>query len=357
MGPESGARAPEQPRREVEPREQNPWLFFDRYKPTKEQADARLPQVVLTYNHVPLRDREASFMYLLKLMQRAREKEKRQAPHRSPSRREAFETPRGDVFEDFLSHEIDKEGWLGGTIVRTTLHDDWYNHVDAVMEWPGNGPDEKPVRMAIDFTIAQTLEGLQPKLDTLNEPAKIKYFRSAIEKTEEGKAKEMRLWLPKVVLGMDSAMLKKIGSDKKSIDANHPAKIILLQQARSQIGRQLQEVIARAGSVLWRKEEPSPAEVELLSGYRKAGADPLAAAELFASAPAEERSALFGHRANEEYFQNLVAIYRELDRAWATVDPKSIDAAWSALMDASFTHRTLGGSSAPTEELSKSKAA
>lgn len=157
------------------------------------------------------------------------------------------------VLEAMLNVEIDRSDWFGALTSRTTFYDD-LKGTDVVLEW-----DEKDrfgfiPRLLVDITSSTQESRIKEKLEKLNEGEDVKYFRSQVDVERNGQGKEMALKkMPIVILGIDINLVEGLGqfaitfsqekNGKQSMDprafAEHPLKILLLEQALIQVGRQI----------------------------------------------------------------------------------------------------------------------
>lgn len=151
---------------------------------------------------------------------------------------------------------------------RTTKFDDFTNGVDAVIEWePEEGGAVVP-RLAVDFTTSMSKETVKAKLRSLRSGAKVKYFRSQVQFAGD-QPLEMSLYVPKVILGLDSRFVADLAADAaervrtkslravagetarsiQTVDprafAEHPVQMLLLRQAKVQLDQQMLDFAVR----------------------------------------------------------------------------------------------------------------
>ncbi len=310
------------------------WSFFKQFELTPEESEARRPRA-LDFEHVSLDDRVNADKHLLRLKGRhGRIDERLRAEGRLDD-----EIPSGAVFEEFLVNVIREADWFDGILFRTTEHDDRYNGVDAVMEWPSLEPGEKPVRLAIDFSVSSNIGTLEEKLQSIDGMAKLKYFRSALEKDEAGKPLETRTFFPKVILGADLDMLKEVARSGEMPDHNHPLRRILLAQAKRQIDIQIRRASNHYLNQAWREEYPHP-EVDKLCQKIRLAPTIEAVAEALSAAPEEAYKKLFTED-NKLYINACLRLKARLDPIVKQAEQIPLQEPWNTLAQISTNNRIL----------------
>ncbi len=187
-----------------------------------------------------------------------------------------------DVLEAMLNVEIDRSEWFGALTSRTTFYDD-LKGTDAVLEW-----DEKErfgfvPRLLVDVTSSSQQEKIDEKLKKLDEGRDVKYVRSQVDVDRHGQGNEMALKkIPIVILGIDKNLVEGLGqyaitfsqerNGKQSMDrkafAEHPLKILLLEQALIQVDRQIRQEVARLAQELINVKD-IPELNEVIETYNK----------------------------------------------------------------------------------------
>lgn len=204
------------------------WLFYEGYK-TPGQGKAIARPDFHTFTHVSPETLAKDKALLLKKKERPNLREQRATGS------DAF------AFENFLATEAQQHRWFGGELTPTTEYDDWICGADVVVEWPVKDNDP-PLRLAIDFTSSKEIATFFKKSEKLRGNVLIKYFRSAVEKTEDGQQKEMRASMPIVLLGFDKEVFRYLAESKKSFGEDHPLRQLLLEQTSAQIDFQLSDL-------------------------------------------------------------------------------------------------------------------
>src|SRR3989338_8901882 len=170
---------------------------------------------------------------------------------------------RNDTMEAFLASEIEMADWFEASVFRTTRYDDYKNGVDLVLEWDRE-EGEEPLRLAVDVTTATSPEGVEKKLAKLKFGSRVKYFESDIVVGEDGEPEQVSLTdLPTIILGIEREYLSTLAKEaleyktlRKGTDEygrtvslpdvrrdafkDHPLGIVLLEQAKAQLGLQVQ---------------------------------------------------------------------------------------------------------------------
>lgn len=168
------------------------------------------------------------------------------------------------VLESMLNVEIDRSDWFGALTSRTTFYDD-LKGTDAVLEWDEKDRFGFVPRLLVDVTSSSQQSQIDKKMEKLHEGRDVKYFRSQVDVERNGQGKEMALKkMPIVILGIDLNLVEGLGqfattfsqekNGKQSMDprafAEHPLKILLLEQALIQIDRQIRQEAARLAQEL-----------------------------------------------------------------------------------------------------------
>lgn len=282
-------------------------------------------------------------------------------------RERQFETgaERGNILEKFLCVEAEASEWFGGLTFQTTSYDD-LNGVDAVIEWEPDRPGEIVPRLGVDFTTADDFEILTKKRHNSRNGVSVKYFRSQVEFVGK-KEKELSLpRIPCVVLGLDSLLLKSFGEIAWStrqprpggksagfdiprrVFADHPVRLLLLDQASSQLDNQ---IIFQVRALFTRLADPIARHglSEVLAACDAPDSDGSEVAVRLEQIPAASLTAWLGNT-QAEYFRNLAACKRlidaKLDTELEKVKAAKQEAAVRAWILASETHRLLSQTAA-----------
>ncbi len=313
------------------------WAYFDQYDLTPEESQARRPNV-MDFEHRTLDERVNSDKYLSRLKGRTHRREERKNAEQPERQREV---PSGAVFEEFLVDRLREAKWFGGEVFRTTEHDDWYNGVDAVVEWPSSEAGKPPVRLAIDFWTGERGDAADEKLSRLIGGAKVKYFRSLLEQDENGKPKEMRFWLPKVVIGADPEMFRQIAREGRATDEHHPLRTLLLEQAEKQIDLQLERMAGVYIEASWAEEFRHPESDTLRGKLKRAGESVDRIVEAFAESP-EEAFRYVRTFKEHPYLDDLLRLKKVIDQEVTRAKQNApLDEIWTRLAETSFTNNLL----------------
>lgn len=240
--------------------------------------------------------------------------------------REKFsQTPksgRGEVMERFLEHEILASDWFDGAYVSQTTDFDDFRGTDLVLEWEPEEEGGFVPRVAVDITSSDQHSDVARKKDKLKKGAEVKYFRSEVEDDAEMQLKK----LPIVILGIDASLLPSLGAvaerqktrrgtgrdQKVSIDkrafAEHPIRLLIVEQARIQLDTQVARTAALiARSLLSSRDK----EIRTaLDTYRQSEGDADAAAETIGQIPSEK---LPGSADDVAYWLNMLGAKRIID--------------------------------------------
>lgn len=188
----------------------------------------------------------------------------------------------GEAVEAMLNVELDRSDWFGGLTFRTSQYDDMKG-VDAVIEWSAKDTYGFVPRLAVDFSGSENPGRVAEKLDKLKNGTRVKYFRSQVERDDNGDEAEMTLEkMPTVVLGIDAALAEGIGQfallhkttrDGKErlparLFAQHPIRQLLLEQAAVQIDKQIRDEAIRLEQFLSQRNDLSEDVSEALQQYR-----------------------------------------------------------------------------------------
>lgn len=310
------------------------WSFFKRFELTPKEAEARRPRA-LDFEHVTLDDRVNADKYLLRLKARhARYGD--EARHRGEVNPDQ---PTGTAFEEFFVEAIRDGRWFDSEFFRTTEHDDRWNGVDAVIEWPAASADEKPVRLAIDFSSSNSEDTLREKLQTINGMAKLKYFRSPTEVDGTGKPLEVRTFFPKVILGADVDLMKQIARDGVMPGREHPLRLLLLRQAKKQIDVQIRRSADHFLNQTWKEDDVPPEAYEVCRQIHIAP-NPDALAEVMRNAPVTAFAKLF-HKNQKQYLDECLRVKAHLDPLVQATKEQKIPEPWNTMSEVSRNHQML----------------
>jgi len=315
------------PQREVKKRLD--WSFFKRFEFTPAESEARRPRA-LDFEHASLDDRVNADKYLLRLKHR-------QSKH--PEIKSDPEEPLGSTFEEFLVEAMRDGDWFGGKFFRTTEHDDRWNGVDAVIEWPSPTAEGRPVRMAIDFSTSRNNGILHEKLQTINGMAKVKYFRSQIEHDENGKPLEVRAFFPKVILGADVDMMKQVAREGVMPGRDHPLRVLMLRQAKRQIDVQIRCAADHYLDMFWGEADLGPEAGEVCRQIRVAS-NPDAVVEALRNAPASAFARLFT-KTQKETLDSCLRVQACLDPMIEETKSVQIPEPWNTMSQVSVNHQAL----------------
>ncbi|MCR4312455.1 MAG: hypothetical protein NUV56_04180 [Candidatus Uhrbacteria bacterium] len=324
----------------IQPREvkkPSVWNFYDRFDLTAEESDALRPRPT-DFTHVKLDRSVIADSYLQRLKGRSGRHNDRVAQERGP-RKGLEDVPSGNVFEEFLVQTVRDARWFDGEVFRTSEHDDWWNGVDAVIEWPNPTGEGAPVRLAVDFSISENQVTIGDKLASTNGLAKLKYFRSPTELNEEGKPLEARIFFPKVVLGADIAMFKEIAKSGAMPGHEHPLRTIMLKQVKRQIDVQIRRGADYYLNQAWQEDSPHPSVDDLCKRIRVAkNLDEIAVA--MGDAPDDAFKKLFDTDGRNRLKQ-LLLIKRCIDPVVKEAAETPLDDTWKNLADVSLNNRLL----------------
>lgn len=120
-------------------------------------------------------------------------------------------TMRSEILEAVLLEQIEASEWLGENCytIKMSKYDDYFNHVDFVIEWPGENGG-KPIRLAVDVTMSdddkltEKLERIKKEL-LFDKGANIKYFSSETTKEKGALAN-----IPRIIFGLTKEKLGEI---------------------------------------------------------------------------------------------------------------------------------------------------
>jgi len=198
--------------------------------------------------------------------QKARyEKKDRKSSHRKD----------GVLLENFLRFETENADWFEGSVFKTTEHDDLFNGVDAVIEWPG---EIDSTLLAVDYTGTTDKSEIARKMRMANGGARVDYFETDFPNDDDNSFSSKQN-IPKVVLGVDSSFLNdvidqafnnRMGTGKKITTklgkrreirtvskkafAEHPLKYLMLEQAEFQLRNQVFRDMARVSKKFGKTE-------------------------------------------------------------------------------------------------------
>lgn len=194
-----------------------------------------------------------------------------------------------DALEAMLNVELDRSDWFGGVTFRTAQYDD-AKGVDTVIEWDKKERFGFVPRLAVDIACSEDTTRIRGKLDKSINGVRVKYFRSQVELDVDPTGEQMTLEkLPIVILGIDAdfaeglgqfALRHKITKGTKEqlpvrIFAEHPMRLLLLEQALHQIDLQIQAEAERLERVLSLSPETPADERRVLFAYAELVKQPL----------------------------------------------------------------------------------
>lgn len=146
-----------------------------------------------------------------------------------------------DVMEGILYEHIEQSNWFGETAstIKTSLYDDYVNHVDLIVEFEEESKALSHLGLAIDVTFGTT--AMQKKFDTIREEilsgklTEVKYFES-----ERSPHKGLYRKLPRVVIGVEREHVIELAAlwldpKRKKEFAVHPIQKVILQEIASQL--------------------------------------------------------------------------------------------------------------------------
>jgi len=301
------------------------WAFYDAYKTAGEGNAVPRPDID-SFSHV---DKET----------KRRDRELLKKKQNRPGMRIQRETgPDAFAFENFLTTMSQEHRWFGGELTPTTEFDDWISGADAIVEWPGDG---EPVRLAIDFTAAEDIETFFRKSDKLEGNVRLKYVRSAVEE-EDGRPKELRAFMPLVLLGFDQSVYRSIAERKDDPDEHHPIRRLLIEQAASQIDLQLRLLIEKAF------ESPRAKRSKKLEGalqnYRSLGKDFTTTQTIdFISTLDEREIDAVLNAKNKQRLGDLLRVKGQLTKETERAQEIELNEEWKRIAEQSKTHQILSG--------------
>jgi hypothetical protein len=164
-----------------------------------------------------------------------REKEFRE----SDTAAEALHKRTADIFEAIILKEAELSEWLGtATTYKTAAYDDYYNKIDMIAEWGGEGEANKVIALGTDVTygalnVHHKLERIREAIDR-GQLGTIKYFKDAA-----GNFMGRRKNVPLAVIGVSLPAVQELASlwmngEKKQLGA-HPIQRVLTEQLQEQL--------------------------------------------------------------------------------------------------------------------------
>lgn len=224
------------------------WKFWLGYLEQMAQRSSEPPEI-RSFSHVPIgirmRDEDAVRRTYEKAMAySARQRERREAgmfTEKQLADREIqfSQGPTGHLLERVLTDLLERYNLLGGVTMKASRFDDFFNGVDAVMEWPQDENGTYP-RLAIDFSSASKSGAISHKRTRTKDGAYVRYFRSHFERDgKRGMERELR-GLPAVVIRVSREEFKQLARDAagSSLDAvlpTHPVRRSILRQVEDQL--------------------------------------------------------------------------------------------------------------------------
>lgn len=146
-----------------------------------------------------------------------------------------------DVMEGILYEQIELSNWFGesASTIKTSLYDDYVNHVDLIVELKEEAKAHAYLGLAIDVTFGTT--AMQKKFDTIRSEilsgklTEVKYFES-----EHSPHKGLYQKLPRVVIGVEREHIIELAAmwldpKRKKELATHPIQKIILEEIASQL--------------------------------------------------------------------------------------------------------------------------
>ncbi len=255
----------------------------------------------------------------------------------------------GALLETFMRVELSRQDWFGANYIQTSRHDDYENGVDGMLEW-SEGEEGSSIRLAIDFTTAESNIVLKKKLEKMERGVSVKYFRSSLRDRKGHFQEESLSGVPMVILGMDRALLRKIlqetGGIKEQL-SEHQIRALVIEQAAVQIGYQVREMIARlVGNIFGREGNVSKTLVQAVDQFIKEKLHDLsvqkniaAITELFSGITRDEFAKGFQDKTQGERLWQIIRIYRQLNKRRTKIGDTYLDAKqWAG---DSITHKRL----------------
>jgi hypothetical protein len=266
----------------------------------------------------------------------------------------------GDLLEVFMQVELSRQDWFGAEFVQTSKHDDYFNGTDGVLEWPGDGP-ESSVRLALDFTVAQSDLSLNKKYRKLTKGTSVRFFRSTVPDAQ-GKVYEASLQnVPMVILGVDRSMLRRTLDETRGNPEKlraHPIRALIVEQAYVQIGLQVREACARLfGNVVGNEDNvPGPLRDAVRAYADRIGADratvrddPSVVAKIFSGLSEQELSVGFQDKDQGSRLAQLLRVFERLRERHASLKDKLAPA--KEWLGKSTTHQRLASGLAAIQAL------
>lgn len=146
-----------------------------------------------------------------------------------------------NVMEGILYEHIEMSNWFGesASTIKTSLYDDYVNHVDLIVEFEEESKALSHLGLAVDVTFGTT--AMQKKFDTIRKEilsgklTEVKYFES-----ERSPHKGLYQKLPRVVIGVDRDRVIELAGmwvnpKRKEEFAAHPIQKVILQEIASQL--------------------------------------------------------------------------------------------------------------------------
>ncbi|MFH1405227.1 MAG: hypothetical protein ABIH21_03980 [Patescibacteria group bacterium] len=301
------------------------WSFFNEYKtPGIGKAIAR-PDID-SFSHLPDQTKEKDKALL----------EQKQA---HPGLLVQHETgPDAFAFENFLTTQAHNNNWFGGEFSPTNVYDDWISGADAYVEWTDeNG---SPVRLAIDFTAAKQFTPFWNKSDKLEGNVQLKYLRSAVENDENSKPKETKIFIPIVILGVDSSVYRLVAKNNDTVGPDYPLKRLLLEQTKAQIDLQIVLLIHKTFESSRAKRSKGVGDSQ--NQYKALGDNYSAeqAIKFFTSLDEEVVNAVMNEKQSTRMNQ-LMRIKKNVDEQVAQAEQIELNDEWQEVVKNSKTHNIL----------------
>lgn len=146
-----------------------------------------------------------------------------------------------DVIEGIFYEHIEQSNWFGETAstIKTSLYDDYINHVDLIVEFEDEVKSISHLGLAIDVTFGTT--AMRTKFDKIREEilsgklTEVKYFES-----DRSRHKGLYQKLPRVVIGVERDHVIELAAlwldpKRKKEFASHPIQKVILQEMTSQL--------------------------------------------------------------------------------------------------------------------------
>ncbi|MCA9389488.1 MAG: hypothetical protein KC585_02670 [Candidatus Magasanikbacteria bacterium] len=267
------------------------WHYFDQYKTSGEGKAVERPNIE-SFTHVSETSKLRDSVLLQKKMSRG------------GLSQQFIDGPDAFAFENFLTTVAMKHQWFGGEMSPTTDYDDWISGADAYVEWLDD--DQKPIRMAIDFTSTKHFRVFMKKSEKIEANCQIKYLRSRIE-YEHDKPKELRASMPIVVLGAEEDTFKLVAKEDKPITESHPLRRLLVEQAYSQIHLQMELL-----HELQQDEKSKTADTQSKTAAKR-----------------------------QQRYEDLQAIRSQLQKVLRLTQDIALESEWKNVAESSITQRTL----------------